>query len=203
VSRSIYIVDDETDVRESLRALLSTRTDLHLIPFASGEAFLGALQGRDPGVVLLNIDMPGQSGVDVLRALQSSPGTWPTIVTTGSGDVAMAVQVMKLGAIDFLEKPFDSHFLLDAIDIGLDRLDQAAADQKRQALACERLASLTLRERDVLDLIVDGAANKVVAARLGLSVRTVELHRAKIMMKLGVQSLAQAIRLVFAAGNRH
>jgi two-component system response regulator FixJ len=200
LSRSIYIVDDEIDVRESLRALLSTQSDLHMRPYASGDAFLGAWEGQDPGVVLLDIYMPGQSGVEVLRSIQARTATWPAIVITGYGDVATAVQVMKLGAFDFLEKPYDPYVLLDAIGSAFDRLDQTTADQKRRTQAGERLSTLTVRERDVLDCIVEGAANKVVAARLGLSVRTVELHRANIMTKLGVRSLAEAIRLVLSAG---
>ncbi|GAA4762919.1 response regulator FixJ [Stakelama sediminis] len=199
MSRFVYIVDDEAPVRDSLRALLSTRNNLHLVPCVSGDAFLADIKEREPGVVLLDIHMPGRSGIDVLREIQDLSDRFCTVMLTGQGDIQLAVQAMKLGAVDFLEKPYDHRRLFGAIDAAFEQLDQSAEANQRSIEARQRLELLSGREREVLDLMVDGEPNKRIAAELGISIRTVEVHRSNAMSKLSASSLAEAVRTVFTA----
>jgi two-component system, LuxR family, response regulator FixJ len=199
MSRSIYIVDDDDDVRASLHALLGTRSNLLIYSYRSGDAFLTAVSELDPGVVLLDIHMPGLSGIDVLKALSDGDELFPTIVLTGQGDIAISVQAMKLGASDFLEKPYDPRILFEAIDIGFARLEQSDAEAARASDARTRVASLSDRETQVLQLMIDGLPSKVIAARLDISSRTIEVHRAHLMTKLGASNLSQTLRIAFAA----
>ncbi|WP_448657876.1 response regulator transcription factor [Sphingomonas sp. CJ99] len=198
--RFVYIVDDEEDVRNSLRALLGSRPNWMATGYASGDAFLDGVESREDGVVLLDIRMPGTSGMDVLRTLRPLSARFPVVMVTGSGDVRSAVDSMKLGAVEFVEKPYQPQQLFDAIDLGFKALDEAREREQLRSDALKLIGRLSPRERSVLDLLIDGAPNKVIADRLGLSVRTVEVHRANLMDKLEAKSLSAVLRLAFHAG---
>lgn len=198
--RHIHIVDDDEAVRASLLALLGRRSDMVIHSFPSGDALLRRLAELEPGVVLLDMNMPGTGGMDVLRRLVGSETRFETIVITGHGNIAMAVDAMRAGALDFLEKPYDHRALLHAIDLAYARLEDAVQNAAAQNAARERLATLSARERDVLLRLIDGRANKMIAQELGLSPRTVEYYRANLMTKLGVRSLSEGLKVAFAGG---
>lgn len=194
----IHVVEDDEALRVSLELLLSLREDVHVHSYGSGDAFLAALDGMEAGAVLLDYRMPGKSGTDVLAAIASDP-RFAAVMLTGQGDVALAVQAMKLGAVDFLEKPTDRANLMRAIDLAITTLehrrDQTADQDAAQAL----VTRLSAREMDVFRGLVCGWSNKAIAHRLGVSPRTIEVHRANMMTKLEVRSLSDALRVAFAA----
>lgn len=199
MARIVYIIDDEPEVRNSLRALLGTRGNLHLIPYGSGDQFIDDLDGQEPGVALLDIHLPGRSGMDVLKYLSDHKSPHAVVVLTGQGDIPMAVQALHLGAVDFLEKPYDHLSLFGAIDAAFDRVEKTAARDARVDKAAELFASLSDREKAVFDLLFAGGSNKSIARDLDITPRTVEFHRANMMKKLGVDSLPEAIRLMLLA----
>lgn len=197
--RVVHVVDDEEAIRRSAGFLLRTG-GFTVHTYDSGLAFLKEVKRVAPGCVLLDIRMPDLDGLEVQRQMVEHGITLPVIVLTGHGDVQSAVTAMKAGAIDFLEKPFEKARLLDALANGFARLDrghQADVNAKEAEL---RLAALTPRERDVLIGLVHGHPNKTIAYDLGISPRTVEIHRANLMQKLDVKSLADALRIAFQAG---
>jgi two-component system response regulator FixJ len=199
--KCIYLVDDDDAVRASLHSLLSLRPDLAVRSFRSGDAFLDGAAELDSGVLLLDFHMPGSSGVDVLDAIREGfAGKFAAVILTGEGNVALAVQVMKMGALDFVEKPYEAETLLRIVDVAFSRLaqDSAAAAHAEQARA--KIEGLSPRERDVLMGLIEGRANKVIAYELDISPRTVEIYRANLMTKLHVRSLPEALRIAFAAG---
>lgn len=198
--RHIYIVDDDEPVRASLLALLGTRSDMVIRAFPSGDALLRSLPELESGVVLLDMHMPGMGGMQVLRTLGASGDRYEVIVITGHGNIAMAVEAMRSGAFDFLEKPYDHRLLMDGIDRAYARLERAAQDQAERDLARERLAALSPREADVLVRLINGRANKMIAQEFNISTRTVEYYRANVMTKLGVRSLSDALRIAFTGG---
>lgn len=198
--KRIYIVDDDEPVRRSLLALLRLRTDFHVESFASGDEFLSASTDLEPGVVLLDVRMPGMSGMDVLAEINREEMTFLCVIITGHGNIAMAVEAMKNGAIDFLEKPYDHSALIETIERAFDRLTRAGEDAARIAAAQESIARLAPREVDVLRGLIAGKVNKVIAHELEISPRTVEVYRAHLMTKLRVRSLPDALRIAFAAG---
>jgi len=198
--RHIYIVDDDEPVRTSLQSLLGMRSDMVIRSFGSGDSFTAELGELEPGVVLLDVHMPGRSGMDVLRQLGAQPTRFETIMITGQGNIAMAVEAMRSGAFDFLEKPYDHRALLDVIDRAYVRMDSVAQHQAATETARQLLATLSARERDVLIRLIDGHANKLIAHELDLSPRTVEYYRANAMAKLGVRNLSEALRIAFAGG---
>jgi two-component system response regulator FixJ len=167
--------------------------------YERGVALLNGAPHLEPGCVLLDIRMPGMDGLEVQKALRDKGVTLPVIIMTGHGDVSLAVQAMKAGAVDFIEKPFEKAVLLSAIEHGVERLRKSAAEFDRADEAAVRLQALTPREREVLDGLAKGLPNKTIAYDLGISPRTVEIHRANVMSKLGVRSLSEALRLAFAA----
>ena len=197
--RNIYIVDDDDAVRASLQSLLATRPNLLIRSFRSGDAFLAEVKDVDPGVLLLDVHMPGASGIDVLRALPD-PKQFASIVLTGQGNITLAVDAMKAGALDFVEKPYEHLALLQMIEGAFSRLETDSADAARIEAAKAKLARLSGRETDVLKGLIDGHANKVIAHHLDISPRTVEIYRAHLMEKLEVRSLSEALRIAFAAG---
>jgi two-component system response regulator FixJ len=198
--KRIYIVDDDEPVRRSLLALLTLRTDFQVGSFDSGDAFLAEMGELEPGVVLLDVRMPGLSGMEVLAEINREEAPFLCVIITGHGNIAMAVEAMKSGAIDFLEKPYDHSALIDTIERAFDRLTQAGADAARIAAAQESIARLAPREVDVLRGLIAGKVNKVIAHELDISPRTVEVYRAHLMTKLRVRSLPDALRIAFAAG---
>lgn len=197
--RIVHIVDDEASIRKSLSFLLKT-TGHGVHAHDSGTAFLKSVDAAEPGCILLDIRMPEIDGLTVQRRLAERGIGWPVIVLTGHGDVATAVRAMKAGATDFLEKPFEDTALFAALDRGFQRLANRDAQQADAQTAKTRLAILTPREQDVLTGLVRGHPNKTIAYDLGISPRTVEIHRANLMAKLDVRSLSDALRLAFAAG---
>ena len=200
MTRCIYIVDDDDSVRGSLHSLLSITPDLLIRGFRSGEAFIAEAESLDPGLVLLDYHMPGIDGFDVLRSIGAARGRFVTIILTGVGNVALAVEAMKAGAVDFLEKPFDSESLAGAIAVAFERLEQDGAATAHVAKAQATIGRLSQREKDVLGGLIAGRSNKVIAYELDISPRTVEIYRANMMDKLGVHSLSEALRIAFAAG---
>jgi two-component system response regulator FixJ len=197
--RNIYIVDDDDAVRASLQSLLATRPNLLIRSFRSGDAFLAEVKELDPGVLLMDVHMPGSSGIDVLRALPDQR-QFAAIVLTGQGNITLAVEAMKAGALDFVEKPYEHLALLQMVEGAFSRLETDSADAARVELAKAKLARLSGRETDVLKGLIDGHANKVIAHHLDISPRTVEIYRAHLMEKLEVRSLSEALRIAFAAG---
>ena len=195
----VHIVDDEAALRGAL-ALLARSVGLKAQTYASASEFLGAYRPGGTGCLLVDVRMPGMSGIDLLERLRTVEGALPAIVMTGHGDVPVAVRAMRAGAIDFIEKPFQDQHLLDLIHEGIRLSADRAARRNVLAAARERIAVLTPREREVLDFLVEGRLNKVIADRLGISPRTVELHRAHIMDKTGARSLSALVRLALKAG---
>ncbi len=199
MTRTIYIVDDDDAVRASLHSLLSVRPDLIVRGYRSGDAFLEQESELDAGVVLLDFHMPGSSGLDVLIKLDRAPKFVP-IVLTGQGNVGLAVQAMKAGALDFIEKPYEAEFLLKVIDQAFSKLEEDGEAAARTATAENKIAKLSPRETDVLKGLIEGRSNKIIAYELDISPRTVEIYRANLMEKLEVRSLSEALRIAFAAG---
>ncbi len=199
MTRTIYIVDDDDAVRASLHSLLSVRPDLIVRGYRSGDAFLEQEGDLDPGVVLLDFHMPGSSGLDVLLKLDRAPRFVP-IVLTGQGNVGLAVQAMKAGALDFIEKPYEAEFLLKVIDQAFSKLEEDGEAAARTATAESKIAKLSPRETDVLKGLIEGRSNKIIAYELDISPRTVEIYQANLMEKLEVRSLSEALRIAFAAG---
>ena len=196
----VYIVEDDDAVRESLQLILESvgyATCCH----ASANAFLDAYEPELAGCLVLDIRMPGMNGMELQRKLNERNSMLPIIFVTGHGDVPMAVEAMQHGAVDFVQKPYREQELLEKIEhaIELDRESRLGL-QERQAIR-SRIESLTPRELDVLRLMVEGRANKVIAADLDISQRTVEIHRARVMEKLAAKSLAHLVRMVMAVGD--
>ncbi len=167
--------------------------------FASGEAFLAAHHAAEKACLVVDVRLPGMSGFELLARLAPADSALPAIVITGHGDVPMAVQAMNAGAEDFIEKPVRPHELLASIDRALRHGASSAERSARRAAAAMRVAGLTRRERDVMDYVVAGHANKEIAARLGIAQRTVETHRANVMKKMGAASLSDLVRLAYRA----
>jgi two-component system, LuxR family, response regulator FixJ len=194
--RTIHVVDDDAAVRLSLERLLGSM-GFATVSYTTAIAFLLEAQHLLGGCVLLDVKMPGISGLEVLARLRAIGFVPPIIVITGQGDIQTAVLAMKAGAFDFLEKPYEDEVLLAAIEAAL---ATSPDDHIHQAVdSARRIARLSPREREVLDALVAGASNKVIAFDLGLSVRTVEVHRARMMNRLGTHQLAEAIRLAVLA----
>jgi len=192
---TVFVVDDDEGVRNSLRLLLKS-VGLSARTMASANEFLETYKPREPGCLVLDVRMPGMSGLELQQQLNLRGAVIPVIFITGHGDIPMAVEAMQHGAFDFLQKPFRDQDLIDRIQRALER-----DAHNRDALAQHdqirlRFESLTPREREVLTLMTRGKANKVMAADLGVSQRTVEIHRARVMEKSGAASLAQLVRMV-------
>jgi len=198
-SPTVYIVDDDNGVRSSIRVLLRS-VGIDSTPFASAQAFLDAYSPSQPGCLVLDIRMPGMSGLELHEVLNGRGLLLPVIFVTGHGDVPMAVEAMKQGAFDFLQKPFRDQDLIDRVQRALLKDEEYRALLAQRERISARLQSLTPREREVLDLLVRGNANKAMAGELGLSQRTIEIHRAHVMEKMGVRSVAQLVGLVHDAG---
>ena len=195
----IFVVEDDDAARESLEALLET-AGYRTAAFASGTAFLDSLAST-PGVcVVLDMKMPGMDGLEVQRRLNDSGALLPVIFVTGHGDVAMAVQAMHAGAIEFIEKPVGRDRLLGSVARAIDISTSVRRDEEEKSEIVARVDRLTARERDVLEQLVAGQPNKVAARHLGISHRTVEIYRRNVMMKMGAQSLSHLVRMAIVAG---
>jgi len=196
---AVYVIDDDDAVRESLEFLLRT-ANLTVRAFESATAFLPFLPQVKSGCVITDVRMPDISGIELLKRVKETAPDLPVIVITGHGDVPLAVEAMKVGAADFLEKPFDDEALLTVVRAALDR---SATVGKRHAELTEindKLAALSTRERQVLEGLVAGKPNKVIAFDLGISPRTVEIYRANVMTKMQAASLSELVRMAMVAG---
>jgi len=201
MARTTYIVDDDGGVRKAFRSLLELQPDQVVRDFSSGDAFLAEAESLEPGVLLLDLNMPGLSGFDVLEILQSRHrGKFIILIMTGMGTVSDALDAMRGGVFDFIEKPCDAKSLLASVDAAHIALawDGAAAASAAQAKA--RIGTLSGREHDVLIGLLQGNANKDIAETLDISPRTVEIYRSNMMAKLNVHTLSAAIRLALVAG---
>lgn len=196
---AIHVVDDDAAVRDSLQFLLEA-SGFVVQTHASATAFLVAAPGL-AGCVLTDVRMPAMDGLELQRQLNARGVRLPVIVMTAQGDIPVAVQAMKAGAVDFLEKPLDADRLLDAVNRALQASQRLQEARSTSADAMGRLATLTPREREVLDLLVTGLPNKAIANELGASPRTIEVHRAHILEKLQARSLPELVRLVLAAAD--
>jgi FixJ family two-component response regulator len=196
----VYIVDDDEAVRESL-ALLLDSMDQNCQSFNSAADFLDAYNSDMTGCLVLDIRMPGMNGLELQKQLNVQGSILPIIFVTGHGDVPMAVEAMQHGAVDFIQKPYREQDLLDKINMAivLDEGNRQALEHRHKII--ERLSNLTPREKEVMEMMVNGKANKVIAIDLGISQRTVEIHRARVMEKMETNSLAHLVKMVVAVEN--
>lgn len=195
---TVFVVDDDPAMRQSLRWLIES-VHLAVETFASAQEFLAAYNPERPGCLVLDVRMPGMGGLDLQAELARRQIEIPIIVITGYAEVATAVRALKAGAIDFIEKPFSDQLLLDRIQQAIASDRQARERRAERAAVAARVAQLTPRERDVMQLVVAGSSNREIAAELGLSIKTVEVHRARVMEKMQVDSLAELVRLVLSS----
>jgi two-component system response regulator FixJ len=195
---TVHVIDDDDAVRHSLAFLLRS-AKIDVVTYESAAAFLGIVLTVKAGCVITDVRMPDISGIDLLRRLRELKIGVPVIVITGHGDVPLAVEAMKIGAVDFFEKPFDDEMLLASVRAALNKQE---SDRKRQSERADidgRLATLSKRERDVLEGLVAGRANKRIAFDLGISPRTVEIYRANLMTKMQAASLSELVRMAIVA----
>jgi two-component system response regulator FixJ len=195
----VHVIDDDEAVRDSLRFLLEA-AKLPVRTYESATSFMGALAEIGAGCVITDVRMPDMSGIDLLRQLRTHPARLPVIVITGHGDIPLAVEAMKIGAIDFFEKPFDDESLLAAVRAALSRGERDLRRDADKAAIHNKIASLSTRERQVLDGLVAGNPNKIIAFDLGISPRTVEIYRANVMTKMDASSLSELVRMALVAG---
>jgi RNA polymerase sigma factor (sigma-70 family) len=191
---TVFVVDDDRSIRQAMQLLLQS-VGLHAETFASGDEFLGQFDAARPGCLVLDIRMPGLGGLELQERLMAAGSSLPIIFITGHGDVPMAVEAMQKGAFDFVQKPFRDQELLERISEALSSDRQSRSEQAKRAEVAARLQKLTNREREVMDLVVTGKPNKVIAYELGVSQRTVEIHRARVMEKMQARSLADLVRM--------
>jgi FixJ family two-component response regulator len=195
----VYIVDDDEAVRRSLQLLLKT-VSIDAVCFASGDEFVAQFDAAMHGCIVLDIRMPGLSGLEVQKQLKAHGNTMPIIFITGHGDVPMAVEAMQEGAFDFVQKPFREQELMDRVSNALSHSQELQEEESLRREVAERYASLTPREKDVMACVVKGQANKVIAMDRDVSQRTVEIHRARVMDKMQARSLAELVRMSLLLG---
>jgi len=195
----VYVIDDDPAMRDSLDFLLDA-AGLKVRLFDSAQAFLDELTSLEPGCVVTDVRMPGIDGMELLRRIQAGTRKLPVIVMTGHGDVPLAVEAMKLGALDFIEKPFDDDRLIGMIETALAASESGAKSNALSAEMAARIASLTQRERQVMQGLVTGQSNKAIAREYDISPRTVEVYRANVMTKMQAGSLSELVRLAIRAG---
>ena len=197
--RAIYIIDEMAGDRIWLHRLLTRNPNLIVRSFSSGESFLAVAHELDPGVALVDLRMAGTDGMAVLHAIQNNRLLLP-IALTSHGSIAMAVQAMKEGAVDFIEKPYTVELLLEVIEAAFIQLEFDSLAMVRVTAAKAKICKLSPRERDVMNGLIAGSANKIIAHQLGISPRTIEIYRANLMDKLEVHTLSEALRIAFDAG---
>jgi two-component system, LuxR family, response regulator FixJ len=194
VQRTVYVIDDDEGLRESLVFLLRS-AELEVRSFSSAKAFLDVLPDAAPGCVITDVRMPDMTGIELLRRLKEFKIGAPVIVITGHGDIALAVEAMKMGAADFFEKPFDDDLLVASVRAALRRREDQTKRGAERAEIEHRVSTLSPREKDVLAGLIDGRANKQIAFDLGISPRTVEIYRANLMNKMRADSLSDLVRM--------
>ncbi|KPJ82650.1 MAG: histidine kinase [Gammaproteobacteria bacterium SG8_30] len=195
---TVFVVDDDEAVRTSLRLLLKS-VGLPVETFASAQEFLDQFDPDRAGCLVLDIRMPGMSGLELQQHLNDRHSIMPVVFITGHGDVPMAVEAMQAGAVDFIQKPFRDQDLIDRINRALEKDREMRGELRERDEIRRRMSQLTPREREVLELVTQGKANKVIAGDLNVSQRTVEIHRARVMEKMGASSLAHLVRMVIEA----
>ena len=195
----VYVIDDDEAMRDSLGFLLGA-ADFDVTLFESAQHFLDALPRVEFGCVVSDIRMPGIDGIGLLKRLKASRSTFPVLMMTGHGDVPLAVEAMKLGAVDFLEKPFEDDRLIGMIDIALKQAESGARNEAATLDIAARVESLSPRERQVMEGLVAGLSNKLIAREYDISARTIEVYRANVMTKMQAGSLSELVRLAIRAG---
>jgi len=196
-SPTVFIVDDDEEVRHSLQLLLES-VGLPVVSYASAAEYLQAFDGSRPGCLVVDIRMPGMSGLDMQEKLVERPTKPPVIIITGHGDVPMAVRAVKAGAVDFIEKPFRDQVLLDSVHRAIEMDAKRRGEASRLSEIREHLARLTPREREVLDLVISGSRNKNISKDLGVTLSTVEAHRSRVMEKMEADSLSHLMRMMLS-----
>lgn len=196
---TVFVVDDDQAMRNSLNWLIES-IGMKVKTYSSADEFLNNYYPGRAGCLLLDVRMPGMSGLDLQVHLARQDSRLPVIIITGHGDVAMAVKAMKAGAVDFIEKPFHDEELLTSIRNALDFDEEQRTLQSQRAEIAARLAELTPREHEVMEMVTEGKANKEIASALGVSAKTVEAHRARVMDKMRASSLAELVRMALIAG---
>jgi two-component system response regulator FixJ len=197
--RRVYLIDDDAAMRDSLSFLLSTQ-GLAVETYESPLAFLRVAAGLKGGCIVTDLRMPEMTGLQLVRQLKDTGILLPVIVITGHGDVPLAVEAMKAGVVDFIEKPFSDEVILASIKVALARAETQTRDEAERGEALARIATLTGREREVMAALVAGRANKVIADDLGISARTVEIYRANVMAKMQAASLSELVRQAITSG---
>lgn len=195
----VHVIDDDAAVRDSLKFLLEA-AQLPVRIYESAADFLKALPGVKTGCVITDVRMPGVDGIELLRRVRSAVRSLPVIVITGHGDIPLAVEAMKIGAVDFFEKPFDDDAFLGAVRLALKQKEREVKRESDRAELHGRIAALSARERQVLEGLVAGQANKIIAFNLEISPRTVEIYRANVMTKMLAKSLSELVRMALIAG---
>ena len=195
----VYVIDDDEAVRDSLDFMLGT-ADFHVTLFESAHNFLDTLSSIEFGCVVSDVRMPGIDGIELLKRLKASPSLLPVVIMTGHGDVPLAVEAMKLGAVDFLEKPFEDDRLIGMIEAALRQAEPGAKSEAITLEIASRIAALSPRERQVMDGLIAGLSNKLIAREYDISPRTIEVYRANVMTKMQAASLSELVRLAMRAG---
>ena len=197
-NHNVYVVDDDQAVRDSLRWLIES-VGLHVKTFSNGQELLENFNETEISCLVLDVRMPGISGLDLQQRLKNMNAKIPVIIVTGHADVPMAIQAMKAGAFDFIEKPYSDQLLLERIQCAIEQDDCFKQQQAVNNEINERIDSLTPREREVMGLVVGGHSNKSIAKELGVSIKTVEVHRGNLMSKMKASSLSELVRLVMSS----
>ncbi len=192
---TVFIIDDDREVREALQLLMES-VGLRVVPFDSASAYLEQFDAARPGCIILDVRMPGMSGLELQALLLEKPLCPPIVIITGHGDVPMAVRAVQAGAVDFIQKPFNDQALLDSVHRALEHDSRQRGEASHMAEIRHKLSRLTPREREVLDLVVQGMRNKLIAAELSVSQSTVEAHRAKVMEKMEAKTLSDLMRMM-------
>jgi two-component system, LuxR family, response regulator FixJ len=195
----VYVIDDDEAMRDSLNFLLDS-AGLEVTLFETAQRFLDALPGLDFGCVVSDVRMPGIDGIELLRRMKAAQSKFPILIMTGHGDVPLAVEAMKLGAIDFMEKPFDDDRLTGMIEAAIRQAEPAAKDDTVTQNIVARIATLSPRERQVMEGLIAGLSNKLIARDYDISPRTIEVYRANVMTKMQAGSLSELVRLAMRAG---
>jgi len=195
----VYVIDDDEAMRDSLNFLLDS-ADYKVTLFETAVKFLDALPGLEFGCVVSDVRMPGLDGIELLKRMKAGHSTFPIVIMTGHGDVPLAVEAMKLGAVDFLEKPFEDDRLIAMIETAIQQAEPAARSEALTQDIAARIASLSPRERQVMDGLIAGLSNKLIARDYDISPRTIEVYRANVMTKMQANSLSELVRLAMRAG---
>ena len=195
----VYVIDDDEAMRESLNFLLDS-AGFEVSLFESGVSFLETLPRLEFGCIVSDVRMPGLDGIELLKRVKTDHNAFPVLIMTGHGDVPLAVEAMKLGAVDFLEKPFEDDRLIAMIETALRQAEPAARNEALTQEIAARIASLSPRERQVMDGLIAGLSNKLIAREYDISPRTIEVYRANVMTKMQANSLSELVRLAMRAG---